>query len=159
MINWISALIIILLPFLLSSRCPNNKLKYPHPKSEPPGWVFGVIWPILYVLIALSFVRVLNIYEKDKSPWAISAIILAVLSFILNIAWIVTYQCNGQFRSGLYVFLALLFSVGLQLFITYKVDNIAGIMLVPLFIWGLFAIGLNMNVVENSDYIPYNESV
>ena len=30
------------------------------PDIQPPGWLFGVVWPILYLMIGLAFAMVLN---------------------------------------------------------------------------------------------------
>ena len=49
------------------------------PKWSPPSYLFGIVWPILYVLIIISFGFVfINIY-RGNIPFII------VLPFILNI--------------------------------------------------------------------------
>lgn len=30
------------------------------PDIQPPGWVFGVVWPTLYLMLGLAFAMVLN---------------------------------------------------------------------------------------------------
>ena len=37
-------------------------------KLNPPGWVFGVVWPILYLLLAIFFVLLVKDKKSLKSP-------------------------------------------------------------------------------------------
>jgi translocator protein len=30
------------------------------PDIQPPGWIFGVVWPTLYLMMGLAFAMVLN---------------------------------------------------------------------------------------------------
>ena len=58
----------ILLPWFIGGIIfNNNQLFYKSlnkPFFAPPGWLFAIIWPILYILIALSIYKINN---KDKN--------------------------------------------------------------------------------------------
>ncbi len=51
------------------------------PTWSPPSWLFGPVWSVLYLLIALSFGTVFYKAFTGKLPW------LVVLPFILNLVF------------------------------------------------------------------------
>lgn len=56
------------------------------PSFAPPAWVFGPVWSVLYIFIALSFGYVGYLYLSKKiSVWV-------VLPFVLNIIFNVVFS-------------------------------------------------------------------
>lgn len=51
------------------------------PSWAPPSYLFGIVWPILYVLIAVSFGAVFYKVFKGQIPWMVA------LPFILNLVF------------------------------------------------------------------------
>src|SRR5262245_49008165 len=54
------------------------------PGFMPPGWLFGVAWTILYILLGLSFAMLLHARGAQKRE---RALILFGLGLLLNFAW------------------------------------------------------------------------
>lgn len=51
------------------------------PTWSPPSWLFGPVWSVLYVLIAVSFGKVFLMFFQKKIPFII------LLPFVLNLVF------------------------------------------------------------------------
>lgn len=51
------------------------------PPWAPPGWLFGPVWSVLYILIAISFGKVFILFFQKQIPF------IVVLPFILNLVF------------------------------------------------------------------------
>jgi tryptophan-rich sensory protein len=105
---------------------------------RPPGWVFGVVWPILYLTTGLSWFH--SGYKHDKG---------FVLLVGLLCSWLVVYSCArqkvlGAVILGLATAVACYVAVALYKNSGYKIRRISSsYLLVPLCAWLVFATYLN----------------
>ena len=130
-------LIYLLLPlisgYITSFFCSPNNKSGSSVKFRPPSWIFGIVWPILYLLIGLAWVN-----SKQQSLYFILLILFLCL-------WLVIYSCKNNKKYGIYIlFLSLLSS----LFIYTNVNNFSKNLISPLIIWLLFASFLNIFEVQ-----------
>ena len=110
-------------------------------KSElnPPSYVFGIVWPILYVLMMISaYLAYKKIYE----------IFLIQLAF--NAAWSWLFF---RFQMPLISLIDIYLLVALNLYITalmYRENKFAFILFIPYVLWISFASYLNLFIVINN---------
>ena len=142
----ITDVVIFLIPlitgYIISAICPMKKGEAGSSvPARPPGWVFGVVWPILYILTGLSWVQL----RKQKDETTVD-ILFSLLIVALN-SWIVVYSCAKQKKNALYV---LIISVAIVLATWgYSVGTTEMFYLTPLVSWLLFATMLNFTEVNN----------
>lgn len=111
----------------------------------PPDIYFSVVWGVLYILLVLSFDIVLN---SKKTKLIKPAATVFTLNLFLQVLWCFVFFYNAQFLAGWTVLVILNFVTLLMIYMFYKINKIAGIMLVPYFLWLLFAAFLNWIVVD-----------
>ena len=139
-------IIIFLIPlttgYLMSYICPMKEGEAgTNVPARPPGWVFGIIWPILYILLGLVWVKLRK--EKDK----IKVDILFTLLIITLNSWIYVYSCLNKKKYALYILIVSL-TISLTIF-GYSFGTTELFYFTPLVAWLIFAIMLNFTEVNN----------
>lgn len=110
------------------------------PAFTPPGWVFGPVWTLLYILMGTAAWLVWK-PSGFRAAWL--ALSLFLFQLILNGAW--TWMFFGLRRPDLaLVDIAVLWTViGLTTFAFWGRSHVAATLLVPYFFWVTFAAVLN----------------
>jgi translocator protein len=114
------------------------------PWFNPPSWVFGPAWTILYVLMAVAAWRV---WLAPESGARRTALLLFAVQFALNAIWSPAFFGMESPRLGLAVILALLIALAATVWRFFAVDRAAGWMMVPYLAWVAFAALLNGAIV------------
>lgn len=110
------------------------------PALNPPSEIFPVVWGILYVLIFTAFV----IYIVKPAFRKGRGYLYFFLQLILNLLWSPAFFYFKSIESALVIIIFLDIFVFLTIKNFYRVDRFAGILLIPYFIWILFATYLNI---------------
>lgn len=148
-LKWKSLLINIAVPLLtgaIASLISREGFKeygnVVQPALSPPGWLFPIVWTILYILMGISTYL---IYEKDKTINKPSLILYAI-QLAINFIWPVFFF---GFKAYLFSFILLivltLFVVTMIIFF-YKENKLSGLIQIPYLLWLIFASYLNLSV-------------
>lgn len=130
-INYIYLFLPMVLGYLTVFLCPMTKNAGNNIKFRPPAYVFGIVWPILYLMIGSAW-----ILSKEASFYYL------LLSITLSL-WIIVYSCYKQKKRASWV---LLLSIIITLICYTNSIKQSKLLLCPLLGWLLFA--LLMNVFE-----------
>jgi tryptophan-rich sensory protein len=113
------------------------------PEWNPPTWVFGPAWTLLYITMAIAAWLVWR-----EGGWRVQgrALGLFVLQWVFNALW--TPLFFGMHRSGLALIdiLALWLTILATLIAFWRVRRAAGLLMLPYLAWVTFATALNFAI-------------
>lgn len=115
------------------------------PELMPPSYVFGIVWPILYFMMALSLAFFIRNGIKRSDSFAL---FFFVLQLVLNLSWTPIFFVQHKILFALWVILVMILVVLVTMILFYKKSKTAGLLLVPYFLWLLFAAYLNSEFVR-----------
>jgi benzodiazapine receptor len=114
------------------------------PSFTPPDWLFGPVWTILYILMAVAVWRVGGAVSSSARHLAT---LLFCVQLAFNAIWSPVFFGLEAPLAGLYVIVALDIFVGATLIAFWRLDRLAGIMFVPYLAWVCYATALNAAIV------------
>ena len=113
------------------------------PAFNPPNAVFGPVWTTLYVLMALAAWRV---WRAGPVGGRRAALTLYAVQLALNLAWSFIFFGLRQPGFALGEVVLLLASVVATAALFWRIDRLAGLMMIPYAAWVTFASLLNFEV-------------
>jgi tryptophan-rich sensory protein len=111
------------------------------PSFNPPSWLFGPVWTLLYILMGISLFLV--IMEGRKGRDVRIPLVLFAIQLILNTIWSFAFFGLESPISGLLVILLLLAFIVATIMAFYPVRKAAAWLLIPYLLWVSFATALN----------------
>lgn len=115
------------------------------PPLSPPSVLFPIVWSVLFILMGISSA---GVYTELKKQESFSSVPLTVYTANLgiNFLWsIIFFNLRAFFFA--FVWLILLLAVILTMIIEfYKVRPWTAYLQIPYFLWGLFALYLNIAI-------------
>lgn len=139
-------LIGILASFATQSSVNDWYLTLNKPSFNPPNWIFGPVWGVLYILmgVAAGIVWSKGIYHL----WVKTALYHFAFQLLFNALWsIVFFGFQSPFWA-LVVILTLLILILLTIRWFKVVSKVAAVLMVPYFLWVCFATFLNYKIWE-----------
>lgn len=115
---------------------------------SPPNWLFGVVWPILYFLIAVS---VYLTYKAAGTKKAQSEVFLIfIISMAFNLLWTIVFFGLRDIRGALIILLILDVIVIYMIWRYLQIYSLGGMLLIPYLLWILFATYLNYDIMRKN---------
>ena len=149
--NWKKWIICLAIPLavgglatLLSGGMENYTLMNQPPLS-PPGWIFPVVWTILYVLMGISAALVYTNREINPKS-ADKALVIYAFNLILNFAWSIIFFRFRAFFAAFICLMALLITIIKMISSFYKINKLSAYLQIPYLLWVAFAGYLNFGI-------------
>lgn len=139
----------VLLLGILSSRLSGSGFDSPwydalvKPPFTPPGWVFGVVWPILYAMMGFAFAMIVAARGARRRGRAIA---LFLVQLALNLAWSPLFAGAHQVSAALWLILALIVAAAATTLAFARIRPVAGTLMLPYLAWLTFAALLNFTI-------------
>lgn len=114
------------------------------PPFNPPNWVFGPVWSVLYALMIVAFTRILRLPAATPGRGVAIAAFLTQMAF--NALWSVAFFGAHSPAAGLVVIAALIVALGATIRAFSPLDRPAASMLLPYAAWVSFAALLNASI-------------
>lgn len=115
------------------------------PPLSPPGWLFPVVWSLLFILMGIAATMVyIKRYDDKKS--AKKGLWLYVIQLAVNFSWSVIFFNLRAFFFAFWWLLLLLLLVVCTAYYFGKVSKTAAWLMVPYILWIIFAGYLNFMI-------------
>ncbi len=116
---------------------------------RPPKWVFGVIWPILYLLIGISWSLLRNKQnENKKQTWIVDT--LFILLNILLFAWLYAANKLKNYTYSYYIIVSIMTIANLIAILSFKIEEPYILLWIPFLIWITIASNLNYSIAYSA---------
>ncbi len=110
------------------------------PSFNPPAWLFGPVWTVLYATMGLALYFVI---AKQTSLGKTSAVVAFVVQLLLNSLWSPAFFGMRSPELGLVVILLLVFAIIVTTALFFRISRTAGALMIPYLAWVGFATVLN----------------
>ncbi len=128
------------------------------PSWTPPNWIFGPVWTVLYIAMAVAAWLV---WRQKGLPGARGALVLFALQLGFNVAWSWLFFGLRNPGLGFLDILLLWIAIAVTLVVFWRKSVAAGVLLVPYLAWVTFATALNFSIWQmnaGADTLAKNES-
>ena len=114
------------------------------PPLSPPGWLFPVVWTVLYILMGIASYLVFTASAPPEQKR--SALTLYGIQLFFNFLWSIIFFSLQQYLLAFFWLLALWLLIYLTVHEFMKIRKNAGLLLLPYLLWVTFAGYLNFGI-------------
>ena len=136
--KWIQLIIAVVGVELIGSLAGDIKAIYNSftlPPFSPPDRLFGIVWPILYLMIGIVGYLIFTV----RSNYRKTNLTLFIAQLFLNFIWSIVFFNASSRWTGLLIILVLDALVFFCIKEFYKSSKLAAYLMIPYFLWILFA--------------------
>ncbi|MBC7552671.1 MAG: tryptophan-rich sensory protein [Taibaiella sp.] len=110
------------------------------PAFNPPNYLFGPVWTLLYLLMGVSLYIIL---QEQATPAKKRALVIFGVQLSLNAFWSIIFFNFHEVGWALIEIISIWMSVLLMIITFYKINKTAGLLQLPYLAWVSFATILN----------------
>lgn len=114
------------------------------PSFQPPSWAFGVVWPILYILLGLALAMIIH---ARGAPGRGLILGLFVVQLLVNYAWSPVFFALHQVTLALGLIVAMIILTIVLIVLMRRVRGTAALLMLPYLAWLCFAAALNYRIM------------
>lgn len=111
--------------------------------ANPPGYAFGIVWPILYLMLGLALASILHARGAKGRGLAI---MFFIVQLVCNLLWSPLFFGAHEVTLALYLLIILFVLALVTVLLFGRIRPFAAWMMVPYLCWLGFATGLNYDV-------------
>ena len=116
------------------------------PSFNPPGWLFGPAWTVLYLMMAVAAWLVWK--QGLGVPGVKLALVVFLAQLILNSLWSILFFGLRSPRAGLAEIVVMWLAILATIIMFFRVSSLAGLLLLPYIAWVTFAAILNAAILR-----------
>jgi len=124
---------------LLTRGCMADFAALHQPPLSPPGWLFPIVWTILYTLMGITLGMIRQSVSRERED----ALFLFALQLFVNLVWPILFFCWQLRLSAFFVLLLLICLVIAMIARFWRIRPAAGALNLPYLVWLGFAAWLN----------------
>ena len=150
-INYKSLIICLIIPLSvggLSALLTMGSMKdfeaLKQPPLSPPSWLFPVVWTFLFALMGIASYIVLEAPVKTEEKKRAFKVYFLQLAF--NFFWSIIFFSFGAYEIAFAWLLVLLALIVITAVRFYRINKIAGLVMLPYILWVSFAGYLNLAI-------------
>ena len=115
------------------------------PPLAPPGFLFPIVWGILYVIMGASLANIL-VKGREKGIYTVPCVKIYALQLVVNFFWSIIFFNMRAFLFS-FVWLLLLWVLIIVMIDRFsKISKISAYVNIPYFLWVTFAAYLNFMI-------------
>ncbi|MEM7570945.1 MAG: TspO/MBR family protein [Pseudomonadota bacterium] len=114
------------------------------PPFNPPGYLFGIVWPLLYALMGIA---TWMIWQSPKSPQRTRALQLFGVQLAFNYIWPFLFFAFQMIAVAAGWILGLIVILAFAIRAFSRIKPVSAVLLLPYFAWSVFAYILNASIL------------
>lgn len=114
------------------------------PPLSPPGWVFPIVWTILYILLGMASFLILT--SEANSQDISKALAIYFYQLIVNFLWPIFFFDFRWYLFSFFWLVLLWVFIIIMIIYFYCISKTAAYLLIPYLLWVTFAGYLNIGI-------------